>query len=49
MMLIFGWSATVGDWSEPMWLSWVALIVTTALAHFGFSLFRQSSPFSSFR
>ena len=30
-MLIFGWSATVGDWSEPMWLSWVALIVTTAL------------------
>jgi hypothetical protein len=23
MMLIFGWSATVGDWSVPMWLSWV--------------------------
>ena len=47
--IIFGWSATVGDWSVPMWLSWIALIVTAALAYFGFSLSRQSSRPSSFR
>jgi hypothetical protein len=48
-MLIFDWGATVGDWSVPMWLSWVVLTVTTALDHLDFSLFRQSSRSSSFR
>ena len=41
--IIFGWSAMLGSWSVPMWLSWVALIVTGALAYFGFSLATQSS------
>jgi hypothetical protein len=47
--IAFGWSASVGDWSVPMWLSWIALTVTAALAYFGFSLSRQSSRSSSFR
>jgi Mn2+/Fe2+ NRAMP family transporter len=49
MMLIFGWRATVGDWSVPMWLSWVAVVVTGALAYFGFRLAGQSLRSSTFR
>jgi hypothetical protein len=30
--IVFGWSAVIGGWSVPMWLSWIALIVTGALA-----------------
>jgi hypothetical protein len=44
MMLIFGWRATVGGWSVPMWLSWVAVVVTG-----GFSLAGQSLRSSTFR
>ena len=36
--IVFGWSAVIGAWSVPMWLSWIALVVTGALAYFGFSL-----------
>ena len=46
--IIFDWSAMLGSWSVPMWLSWVALIVTGALAYFGFSLATQSSRKGSF-
>jgi len=46
--IIFGWSVVLGSWSAPMWLSWVALIVTGALAYFGFSLATQSSRKGSF-
>ena len=46
--IIFGWSAMLDSWSVPMWLSWVALIVTGALAYFGFSLATQSSRKGSF-
>jgi hypothetical protein len=46
--IIFGWSAVLGCWSALMWLSWVALIVTSALAYFGFSLAMQSSRKGSF-
>jgi phosphoglycerol transferase MdoB-like AlkP superfamily enzyme len=46
--IIFGWNAMLGSWSVPMWLSWVALIVTGALAYFGFSLATQSSRKGSF-
>jgi phosphoglycerol transferase MdoB-like AlkP superfamily enzyme len=46
--VVFGWSAVIGGWSVPMWLSWVALIVAGALAYFGFSLARQSARKSSF-
>ena len=46
--IIFGWSFVLGSWSVPMWLSWVALIVTGALAYFGFSLAKQASRKGSF-
>jgi hypothetical protein len=46
--VVFGWSALIGGWSVPMWLSWVAIIVAGALAYFGFSLARQRARESSF-
>ena len=46
--IVFGWSAVIGGWNIPMWLSWVGLIVAGALAYFGFSLARQSARKSSF-
>jgi hypothetical protein len=46
--IIFGWSVMLAGWSVPMWLSWVALIMTCALAYFGFSLATQSSRKGSF-
>jgi uncharacterized protein YacL len=46
--IIIGWSVMLASWSVPMWLSWVALIVTGALAYFGFSLATQSSRKGSF-
>jgi hypothetical protein len=46
--IVFGWSAVIGGWSVPMWLSWIALVVTGVLAYFGFSLATQSSRKGSF-
>ena len=46
--IIFGWSAMLGSWSVPMWLSWIAIIVACALAYFGFSLAQQPARKSSF-
>ena len=46
--IIFGWSVMLASWSVPMWLSWGALIVTGALAYFGFSFATQPSRKGSF-
>ncbi|MBI3619075.1 hypothetical protein HY213_03530 [Candidatus Peregrinibacteria bacterium] len=27
-----GWGATLNGWSAPMWMSWVAVIITGVLA-----------------
>lgn len=38
LRLVLGWSAQIGGWTVPFWLSWLALIVLGALAYFGFRL-----------
>ena len=30
------WPVMIGDWSVPIWVSWLALIVAGGLALFGF-------------
>ena len=37
LRIIFGWSAEIGGWSIPLWVSWLALIASGALAYFGFT------------
>jgi uncharacterized membrane protein YhaH (DUF805 family) len=37
LRIILGWEAVIGGWTVPLWLSWLALIVSAAFAHFGFT------------
>jgi hypothetical protein len=36
--IVMDWSVIIGDWSIPMWLSWIALIVAGGLALLGLRL-----------
>ena len=36
LRIIFGWPAQIGGLDIPIWMSWLALLVTGALAYFGF-------------
>ena len=38
LRIIFGWPAVIGGLDIPLWASWLALIVSGALAYFGFRL-----------
>jgi hypothetical protein len=40
LRIVLGWPAVIGGWAVPMWLSWVALVVSAALAYFGLKLAR---------
>ena len=33
---VMDWSVMIGDWSIPMWASWIALVVDGVLALFAF-------------
>ena len=35
---VLGWNAVIGSFTIPMWLSWVALVVTVYLAYTAFKL-----------
>ncbi|HEY7688674.1 MAG TPA: hypothetical protein VH835_08280 [Dongiaceae bacterium] len=37
LRIVFAWDAVIGGWSVPMWLSWIAVVVTAALAYLGFT------------
>jgi uncharacterized protein YacL len=37
LRIVLGWEAVVEGWSIPMWLSWVAMILTAVLAYYGFT------------
>ena len=36
--IILDWSVIIRDWSIPMWVSWVALVVASGLALLGLRL-----------
>ena len=36
LRIIFGWPAQIGGLNIPIWASWLAVLVTGALAWFGF-------------
>ncbi len=38
LRLLYGWSAVIGGWTVPMWVSWVAVVVSALLAYEGFRL-----------
>ncbi|MBI2819781.1 MAG: hypothetical protein HYX73_07365 [Acidobacteria bacterium] len=42
LRLVFGWEAIVGGLIVPMWISWVAILVTGYLAYEGLRLGKRS-------
>src|SRR5437660_908954 len=36
--IYMGWSAVIGSWTAPMWVSWIGLIVAGGLSYFGLRL-----------
>jgi hypothetical protein len=40
--IVMGWPVMIGAWSVPMWVSWLGLVVTAALAYFGFRLAKEA-------
>lgn len=40
LRLFFSWEAVIGGWMVPVWVSWIALVVTGYLAYTGFKLRR---------
>ena len=44
LRVIFSVSAQVGTWMVPMWMSWLAIVVTGALCVWGFRQCCGSSP-----
>ena len=38
LRVAMGWPAVIGGWAVPMWVSWIALVVTAGLSYFGLSL-----------
>ncbi len=35
--ILYRWGAVIGGWTVPLWLSWVALVVSAYLAWWGLS------------
>jgi TRAP-type C4-dicarboxylate transport system permease small subunit len=38
LRIVFGWPARIGSLDIPLWVSWLALVITGGLAYFGFRL-----------
>lgn len=36
LRLVFGWSVTIGSWSAPMWMSWVAIFAAAFISYMSF-------------
>ncbi len=39
--IILDWSASIAGWSVPMWLSWVAIVVSVVIAYYGFTFSKR--------
>jgi hypothetical protein len=38
LRLFYGWSALIGGWMVPIWVSWIGVVVSGFLAFEGFRL-----------
>jgi hypothetical protein len=41
LRIYMGWSVVIGGWSAPMWISWIAIVVTGGLSYFALTLKRH--------
>jgi hypothetical protein len=42
LRILMGWPVVIDNWTVPMWLSWIALVVAGCLSYFGLSLASRS-------
>jgi len=42
LRIVFGWSAVIGGWVVPQWVSWLAFLVAGYLAYEGLRLSRTA-------
>ena len=42
MRFVLGWSAQVGTWSVPLWVSLLAVLVSASVAFWGMTLVRKT-------
>jgi uncharacterized membrane protein len=42
LRIVFGWSAVIGEWEAPEWVSWAAFVVAGFLAYEGFRLSKMT-------
>ena len=38
LRLLLGWEAVIGGWDVPLWVSWIALLLSGYLAYSAFKL-----------
>ncbi len=38
LRLVYGWSAMIGGWTVPIWVSWIGVVMSGFLALEGFRL-----------
>jgi hypothetical protein len=42
LRIVLGWSAVIGGWAVPQWVSWLAFLVAGYLAYEGLRLSRMA-------
>jgi hypothetical protein len=42
LRILMGWPIEIDNWTVPMWLSWIALVIAGGLSYFGLSLISQN-------
>lgn len=38
LRIYMGWPVTIGGWSAPMWISWIAVVIAGGLSYVAFAL-----------
>jgi uncharacterized membrane protein YkgB len=41
LRIVYGWTAVIGGWIVPEWISWVALVIAGSLGYVGLGLSKR--------
>jgi hypothetical protein len=41
LRIVYGWTAAIGGWIVPEWISWVALVIAGSLGYVGLGLSKR--------
>ena len=40
LRIYMGWPVVIGNWTVPMWVSWIGFVVAAGLSYFAFAMRR---------